>query len=105
MKFINLSGKDVVVMKESGSVRFPAQDHKYFSIEKRVEKLNEMDGIPVTDVRYRTIGKLPKPKVGTIYIVPRVAASRNPSRKDLFIPDGIVSRNDKEIVCRSISLY
>ena len=105
MKFVNLNNKDVVVKKESGSIRFIAQEHSYFKIEKKIEKLNEMEGVPVTSVTYRTLGKLPKRKVGTIYIVPRVVASRNPGRDDLFIPDGITDRSNGEIVCRSISLY
>lgn len=105
MKIVNLSAKDVVICKEKGRVRFPAQDHQYFSVEKKIEKLNEMNGIPVTDVTYRTLGKLPKPKVGTVYIVPRVVAGRNPSRKDLFIVDGVIERNDDELFCKSLSLY
>lgn len=105
MKFINLSGKDVVVRKNHGSIRLTAQSHDYFSVEKRIERLNEMDGVPVTSIRYRTNGKLPRPKVGTIYIVPRVVASRNPSRRDLFIPDGVIEKDENQIVCKALALY
>ncbi len=105
MKFVNLRNRDVVIEKESGRLRLIAQEHNYFSLEKKRESLNEMDGVPVTAVTYKTFGSLPKPQKGTVYIVPRIVASRNPSRRDLFIPDGVVNRSEDQLVCKSISLY
>ena len=105
MKFVNLHRKDVVIKSDSGSVRVIARGHDYFNVEEDREELTSMDGVPVTDVVYKTRGKLPPRELGTVYIVPRVVAGRNPGRDDLFIPDMITDRSNGEIVCKSISSY
>ena len=57
-----------------------------------------VDGMPLVILRAGTVQDLPKPKVGTYYIVSRAVQEACPDRHDLLVPTWMVRSADRRTI-------
>ena len=96
MNIINLCGHDIIVVDESGGIKFKFKRSEKPLIlgekEGRVSILN--NGLRVVDISYFFQGDLPPEIDGRYYIVSSVIKNFFPDRKDFLIPKGYKRDHD-----------
>lgn len=58
----------------------------------------DVDGIPLVILKAGTVQDLPKPRVGTYYIVSRAVQEACPDRHDLLVPTWMVRSADRRTI-------
>jgi len=72
-------------------------------LSEKVEKIGEINGIPITKKQYGSSGYVPEEKEGTFYIVSGLVASAM-KRPDLLVPNTVRDDDGKIIGCDSLSV-
>lgn len=104
MKFVNLTPHAVIIVNADGeTVRTFEPSGQLARVSATTEKIDEIDGIAITQSKFSDVTGLPKAEKDTFYIVSSLVASRCKDRTDVLIPNESV-RDDKGriIGCRSL---
>lgn len=99
ISIINLCPHDVVVIQDNGEIIFPKTN-----IHARLEAKTERDGFSIfSKTTFGKVKNLPKPAVGTYYIVSQLIKSALPEREDLCVPAEVVRDMKGNIIgCKSL---
>lgn len=73
-------------------------------ISQSTHKVDEVNGIPITETVFGETQDLPEAKDGTLLIVSRLILSANPNRKDLVVPNELLRDESGNIIgCKSLA--
>lgn len=99
MNIINLMPHDVNIVPETGEpvLTIPASGNVARLTSETVE-IGEVNGIPITKIRYGDIYGLPDESAGVCYIVSALVAQQCKHRNDIFIPNECVRDERGRIV-------
>lgn len=85
----NMSGRVVRTIPVSGIVA---------RVYQQETAAGDVDGIPLVILKAGTVQDLPKPRVGTYYIVSRAVQEACPDRHDLLVPTWMVRSADRRTI-------
>ena len=93
----NMTGRVVRTIPVSGIVA---------RVYQQETAAGDVDGIPLVILKAGTVQDLPKPRVGTYYIVSRSVQEALPERHDLIVPTHMVKSPDRRTIigCSAFSV-
>jgi hypothetical protein len=86
---VNLTPHDVVIYDQSGKniiMQIPPTAPAA-RVQSETLVIDDIDGVPVTCIKYGKVENLPEPREGTVYIVSMLVQQALPQRTDLLRPD------------------
>ena len=106
--FINLTPHDINIVDNMTSrvVRTIPVSGIVARVCQQETAAGDIDGIPLVILKAGTVQDLPKPKVGTYYIVSRAVQEACPDRHDLIVPTHMVKSPDRRTIigCAAFSV-
>ena len=103
MTFVNLTPHEITFIFADGNELVIPPSGNIARVSVKTEKVDEVDGIPVTTSVFGEVEGLPEPKEGTAYLVSSLVAQRVQGRDDVFIPSDSVRDSEGRIFgCRSL---
>lgn len=103
MTFVNLTPHEITFIFADGNELVIPPSGNLARVSVKTEKVDEVEGIPVTTSVFGEVEGLPEPKEGTAYLVSSLVAQRVQGRDDVFIPSDSVRDSEGRIIgCRSL---
>ena len=104
MKIVNLTPHKITFFLENGVLELEASSQP-FRLQEKIEKIGEINSIPITKTTYIIVSEnLPEKKENIIYIVPKIILENYPERDDFYMVNQTIKNENGHIVgCQSLT--
>lgn len=97
MKIVNLTPHELIAFDSEDKEIMRLSSSGIVRLEEERERIGEINGIPLYNIKYVESKGLPEPKKNTLFFVSKVVVQANPNRDDLIVPCEFVRDGDGRI--------
>jgi len=99
-KIINLTHHPITIMNKKGELVTIPPSGQIARADFDVIQVDEIDNIPIYEIKYKNIVGLPEPKEGVIYVVSAIMKNAVPDRRDVVATFNVDRIDGKPTHCK-----